>query len=328
MSLVWIRVDASETIGRGHLSRCIALADMLKQDFDVRFLMLKANQTYCISLVADWTVRWLSGDDVMTGLLASTDLLVTDSYAIDNAWRKRFQPLVRLLIDVNDLPGEILGANVIINHCPSVTPEMYITDQETTFLLGLDYAILRPEFLAYARSSIKPVAGKGIFISFGGADPFNLGIKAVESLLDAGFTDQIYLVTAKENYRTYRTDQYDNVHILNGLSAEEMRLWMLKSKLLFISSSILCFEAIALRKPIITLYFVDNQRLIYEGLVEREVVKGLGFMAGEDGFQYVSETCIKVFKDETLLTTLERQSAQSIDGYSGTRFISAIINKL
>lgn len=57
---------------------------------------------------------------------------------------------------------------------------------------------------------------------------------------------------------------------------------MSNTRVVLIPSSVLCFEAMALRKPIFTCYFVENQELIYNGLIKLNLAHGAGFIENED----------------------------------------------
>lgn len=319
MKRAWIRVDANGTIGRGHLSRCLALADMLKGHFRVIFLIKEVNRIFCSPLLEEWEAEWIESDEKIISLVAKIDLLITDSYEIDNFWRLKYQKLVKALIDINDTPGEVLGADLIINHSPGIRSKYYSTSPNTRFLLGLDYAILRPAFLTYARSNQEISIGEGVFVCFGGADPLNLGVKVVEGLLAKEFNHSIYLITAKSNDRVAKIASYPNVQVLSNLSAKEMRDYMQMSRLMLLSASILSFEAIALRKPTLVTFFVDNQKLVYEGLVGKGLVKGVREIKNQRGLMKYIDTAISLFNSEELLEQLGLNTTFGIDGNSGLR---------
>lgn len=327
MKRAWIRVDANSTLGRGHLSRCIALAEMIKADFQVCFIVMAHNESYCQTLLQEWEVQYIDDDAAIVALLDTEDLLVVDSYAVDNAWRCRFKPLVRGLVDINDIPGDISGATVILNHCPGITASQYKADPNTTFLLGLDYAILRTPFLAYARREPSVVGGKGVFICFGGADPHQLGVAATNALLAGGFTEPIYLLSnaAADSYPTLR--DASNIILLNSLSADEMRDYMLKSRLLLLSASILSFEAIALRKPMLALYYVENQARIYQGLVAQGMAKGFGFVNNPSQLEGLYECVRALYQSDHELLALTHQQYERLDGYSDARIRKGMVGE-
>jgi len=324
----WIRVDANTRIGRGHLSRCMALAEMLKADFAIVFLIAAANKSFCQPLLADWEVCYMEEEAILLALLHKEDLLLVDSYDIDNDWRIKHKPLVHTLVDVNDIPGQISGAHVILNHCPALQPDRYTTDENTLLLLGMDYAILRPDFLSYAQNAPVQISGTGVFICFGGADPHLLGHKAAQELLIAGFKDPVYLVSAAESELTAQLMGYENFHLLSHLNAAAMRTHMLKARVLLLSASILSFEAVALRKPLLALYYVDNQELIYEGLVKLGMAKGYGKVASAEDMIGIYQDFESLYSDDATLQKMVIQQQLMLDGQSKDRVRDCLVRKL
>ncbi len=315
----WIRVDANKILGRGHLSRCLALADMIKEDWSVCFLMQASNQAFCEPLLADWPVVYFEHDDVLQTLLNPKDLLVVDSYAIDNVWRLKHRELVACLVDINDIPGKILGADIIINHCPGLNANQYEVEPDTVLLLGMEYAILRITFLAYAQTAKLDLAGEGVFICFGGADPYQLGHQAALSILQAGFEAPVWLVSSAESPLLECLLAYTNFHLLHNLSANQMKKYMLQSRVLLISASILSFEAVALRKPMLVLYYVDNQALIYKGLVENGMAAGFGWVECAKELINIATPFLSLYHSEESRRQMIKQLQKGIDGLSSER---------
>ena len=56
------RTDANTKIGRGHLSRCIAIAEMLCDDFDILFVSHKENGMYIENLTLQYQLETIKSD--------------------------------------------------------------------------------------------------------------------------------------------------------------------------------------------------------------------------------------------------------------------------
>jgi spore coat polysaccharide biosynthesis predicted glycosyltransferase SpsG len=325
MKDIWIRTDANSTIGLGHLSRCVALANMLEANFDVYFVILSKNKAFCDFFLQNWKVKWIANSKDVYNLLTKNIILITDSYAIDNEWRLKHQPRVHKLVDINDSPGKIEGVDMVINHSPGVTSCDFELEKHVELLLGLDYSILRPTFLEFARTPHKRLTNRGIFVSFGGADPFGIGLEAVNQLIKHGFRDDIYFITNKKGEEVDRLSSFPQILVLNGLTSEQMKQYMMKSKILFISSSILSFEAIALRKAVAAVYYVNNQKFIYEGLVKKELAHGCGYISDLNHVQLGVRKLLRLYSNDTALKKLEQECEIYIDGNSGTNILNKIV---
>lgn len=291
---------------------------MLCKYFKVSFLIKREFKSYCESLISDWKVCYITDESDLDKLLSRRDLLIVDHYEIDEEWRVRYQSAVQTLIVINDIPGKIYGADVIINHCPGINQEKYSTPKETKFLLGLKYAILRPEFLEYALNENPGTHGEGIFICFGAADPYHLGYFTAKELLASGFKNPINLVTPLVNSELeHLCIKYQNLEIVHQLSASEMINFMRRARLLLLSSSILSFEAIALRKPFFAIYFMENQRLIYEGLIAKGMADGQGKVSSSKDLIGIYKRIERLYYSAQILEQMVEKQRQFLDGKSG-----------
>jgi len=304
---LFFRADGNSTIGRGHISRCLAAAFMLKDELDIVFVCFTPNVAYLTQIVTEFKVYGIDCDEDLLAILTAQDYLWLDGYDFAEGFKKMIRPHVAKLIETNDIPYPAQNVDILVNHTPGLTKEMFAPyNPNTEFCLGLDYALLRPKFLEIAQQPPKPPAGVGVFICFGGADTYNLGEKFVSALLAANFTEPIYWVVKSEA----QMDMFlaKNVHTLFRLNEEDMIHYMTKAKLLIIPSSVMCFEAIALRKAIFTCWFVDNQELIYNGVVKEKLVSGHGYISTKGEVQKAVKSFISLYKHkEIYIEQLENQ---------------------
>lgn len=319
---MFFRVDANNIIGRGHLSRMIAVAQMLENDFQIIFLIAKENEPYCLPLLEGREMRFLKEDDDLINIVSKNDILWLDGYSFDAFWRIKFEAYVFKLIYINDLPENMMGADVVVNHCPGIEIGNYPSPNkyDTQFLLGLHYALLRPSFLNYARSFKEKNNTAGVFVCFGGADPKRLGEQFVTGLLDAGFKDSIYFVPSN----TSVSIDSPNVIILNNLSENEMIMNMERSKVVVVPSSMLSIEAIAIRKPIFTMYYVDNQKLIYHGNINLQLADGCGFIQSGVPIRQIINPFLNFYEDNELHLKLIENQKKLLDGNSDKRILEKV----
>ena len=74
----------------------------------------------------------------------------------------------------------------------------------------------------------------------------------------------------------------NNVHIHRNLSAVELVEVLENCQLAVVPSSTILYEVCAVKMPVITGYYVDNQKGIYEGFLSRNAVIGIGDMNNSD----------------------------------------------
>jgi hypothetical protein len=101
---------------------------------------------------------------------------------------------------------------------------------------------------------------------------------------------------------------------------------MSKAKVVLIPSSVLSFEAMALRKPIFTCYFVDNQKLIHQGLVEEGLVQGVGYVETRKDVENSIVNFLKYYDNTNIHIEQIKKQQKLLDGKSGSRIKDSILS--
>ncbi|WP_026776861.1 hypothetical protein [Polaribacter sp. Hel_I_88] len=311
------RAEVSQTIGRGHLSRCLAIADMLKNSFDISFVFSRSEEDFASKLIKNYAYFLIDNDTDLLDILKKEDIFWIDGYHFSEEWKKEIHKLVGEFIETNDIPYAAENVDVIFNQTPGLEKTQF-KDTKAALYLGLDYALLRQSFLESAKKTAKNESGNGVFICFGGADTFKLGEKFVEELVQRNFKDPIYWVTNAAALVEQKNNS-KNVTILSNLNEKEMIHYMSIAKVLLIPSSVLSFEAMAIRKPIFTCYFVDNQKLINKGLLKQELANGVGYIETKKDVEITTNSFLEFYENTSLHLQQIRKQTESLDGNSTNR---------
>ncbi len=191
MSLILIRADASPAKGTGHVMRCLALAEALReQGADPAFAAAEMTDAVAARLADDgFVLHRLGTDDADATLDLVRRLravaLVVDSYWLDAEWRRQ----VRVGIDgpilaLDDLADTDLHADLVWN--PSSGGATLPYDRiapGATLLSGPRYLLLRREIRSVAAAARKPLIERDrILLTFGGSDPAGLTVPVVKRL--------------------------------------------------------------------------------------------------------------------------------------------------
>lgn len=323
---VFFRADGNDEIGRGHISRCVAVADMLCNDFEIIFVVLASNEAYFLKLNIAYKHYVINNNEKVLDAINNNDILWLDGYCFSEKFKSIAKKKTYKLIETNDIPYKVNNVDVLVNHTPNISQEdFYGVKNEVQLLLGLNYVLLRKKFLEIAKNGDSKVgAGKGVFICFGGADTFDLGLKFVNKLLNLEFKDPIYWVTKSlEESKKYSFNK--NVYMLSGLDELEMIKYMSTSKVILIPTSVLSFEAMAIRKPIFTGYFVENQELIYKGLIQQGLAEGIGYLETNEHVEIASILFRKYYSDTEKHEVQIKNQVKAIDGLSGERIKNIIL---
>lgn len=261
---ILFRADASAEIGYGHFIRTLALADMLKDDFECVFYtqspteyQRKECEKVCklVELPADETRFQLFLDD-----LKGNEIVVLDNYFYTTKYQRAVKEKGCKLVCIDDMHDKHYVADVVVNHGP-VAADEFDCEPYTKLYLGDDYKLLRRPFLA-------PISNRkrnnSAVVNLGGADPFKLTDKVVRLLLQANTDYHIIVILGDTVYLS--KENREKVEVKCRLSAEQMADLFEASAFGILPGSTVSIEAMSRAMPILMGYQVDNQEEGYNKL--------------------------------------------------------------
>lgn len=313
---IYFRADGNTQIGLGHLVRCLALAQMLQEEFSIIFvckeitddLTLQLQQLGFELMKIVEEVEWLH-------LLTKNDFVVLDHYELDTTFQIAIKGLGCKLICIDDLHENVFYADLIINHAPGVSPENYNAQSYTQFALGLNYVLLRPIFLKRSEENNKPETLDSLFICFGGSDSKNLTIIIVDLLKQDNRFGTVNIVVGaaysflSELKASIQHDQRFKIH--HAVDAKEMAGLIYKSNIAIVPASGILQEVLALGCTAISGMYAENQRNIFNNFKKIDA-----FISAET----FSKSAIQNALEEAF-SNWEYKKIRLIDGKSGERFL-------
>lgn len=271
---VFLRADGNSQIGLGHLVRCIALANMLKDNFDITFVCRDIPNDTMLAIGKDnMTVKIIRNEKDFLNMIEPGDIGVLDGYEFDTQYQKNIKEKNASLVCIDDLHDKEFEADLIINHGPGISPEKYKAKLYTQFALGTDYALLRPEFIEQAKQERKIETIETVLICFGGGDVKNFTESALKTILSFDTFKKIIVVTGSEYLhqvclkKLMETDS--RVEYYNSVTGEKMCELMSHSDLAIIPSSGILLEVLACGCKIISGTTADNQKYVYSNYLQQ-----------------------------------------------------------
>ena len=289
---VFFRADGNSKIGLGHVIRSLALADMLREEFNCHFVIRNPLETLkkkilevCerIIVLPDTKDTDAESEIFSENYLSQGDIVVLDGYHFGFAYQQSIRNRGCKLVCIDDIQHTHYIADAVINHAPGLSPNEFSVIAQTQLLLGSDYALLRRPFLC---ASVQPRTIskiKSVFVCFGGADHNNLSLKVLE--LFSAFKGEKYHINMvlggannfKDRVRAFAKRISDfKVNLFENLSAEDMVKVMQQSDCAIVPASSIMYEVLAVKMPVIGGYYVDNQVNIYHCFNETELIYGVG----------------------------------------------------
>ena len=275
------RADGNASTGLGHLYRMFALYEMYKDTFDVTFITRENSEIKVIpkdyktrliptSVSLHDEAEWLSNQ-----FNAEKDTVIADGYQFIGDYQKQLKKLGFHLMYVDDLVTEKLHADIVVNHSQNLHRGQFNAVQNSIFALGTKYAILRPQFLEAAKRDRKVNAIDTVFVCFGGADALDLTSKAVEALLQCQPVKKIHVILggAYKHHSVFKLAENNSlIKIYQNLDETNLIKVMSACNFAIVPSSTILYEICCVKMPVLSGYFVDNQKNIYAAFDEDELI--------------------------------------------------------
>jgi UDP-2,4-diacetamido-2,4,6-trideoxy-beta-L-altropyranose hydrolase len=312
---VFFRVDGDSQIGLGHLVRCIALAQMLKDEFKITFVCKTIPETIVNEIKQlGFNLSIIKSEGEFISSLLPATIVVIDHYSLDSDYQKNIKNVGCKLVCIDDLHDKVFFADLIINHAPGITPAHYNAQTYTQYALGLDYALLRSPFLRIKQNE-KPDIIKTVFVCFGGADSKNITQVVIDILKQDPRVEKVNVVLGSAyQYLSNLKEAVSNNNKFKlhyAIGPDEMADLIADAQLAIVPSSGILQEVLAVGNKVISGMYVENQKWFFENY------KALGVFESADDF---AEESIKKAIDKCYENT-DKQTSRLIDGKSGDRLL-------
>ena len=324
---VLFRVDGGGEMGMGHVLRSLAVAQALTKiapHADVCFLM-RAEPPEGIQHIArlGYPVRVAPGDELTTLVDVirdySPNIIVNDRPFLEKEYLSALAGLgaatVNLVDSLDDIENPSELASIII--ATMQEGEVELDDYHA----GPAFAILRESFQNNAGASMTtPHDGKRVVLSFGGSDPQNFTMKALEALDDICGLEVTVVLGPAYGYReqldalvpklSYRPDVLKNV--------EHMADILVESDLVLCSGGMTVFEIAALGRPGMVLCQNRRERERMDGFSRYGTIEHLG-LGTDVSVEEISRNAKALLKDRDARQRMSEAGARLVDARGATR---------
>ncbi len=289
-SVIIIRSDGGTSIGMGHVTRCLALAEMLQKDFSIVFAIQEPTESViaAIHTVTETIIHLPAttnySEDAITfsHYVSSSDIVVLDGYHFKTDYQRSLKDKGCKLVVIDDLHAWPHVADVIINHAPGITAGAYLAEQYTKLCLGADYVLLRKEFLTQGHASRKIKSIRKAFISMGAADVTNVTSKFTEALTGMEEIEEIHLMISsinphiRELEKLIEKNRQKKIITHLNISARELVGLLQDCDLSICPASSISLESCAIGIALVSGYTADNQLENLSGLEKRKTLVNFG----------------------------------------------------
>jgi len=332
--VIVFRTNANETVGLGHLRRCMTLAEALqKEGADIHFIVNREGFPDAWLRKYGWNSVGVEENDAGTleqtlahARLWDAQILVIDSYAIRGeclgAVRK---PQVAVIDDLADRP---LPVALVVNGSVNARALKYQTSTGTRVLLGPDYILLRNEFADEpARTFATEI--RRVLIMLGGADRDGLSAKMVAWTREAlGSTVSLEVIVGPlfservVSDLERMTEQDTALEI--GQDPHTIRDAMLKCDVALTAGGQTTYELAATGTPTVAIRMADNQTGNLTGLSDTGFLSWAGDVSDQDLAAKVTSS-LSGLSDKARREAMSRAGRALVDGKGAKRVAQAVL---
>jgi UDP-2,4-diacetamido-2,4,6-trideoxy-beta-L-altropyranose hydrolase len=294
---VVFRTDVSTTIGTGHLMRCLTLADALRNQGAKCEFICRQHPGHLIDLIlskgffvhrlpiSDTTSAdlphssWLGTTQEHDAQLCVSFLvnsrpnwLIVDHYALDYRWENSVAPCCEKIMVIDDLADRAHQCDLLLDQTFGRYPKHYdaLVPQNCILLCGLEYALLRPDFITLRPYSLQRRAKpslKKLLISFGGIDKDNITSQVLLALQKSPLPQDCEITVVMGSTAPWLSEVTSNAidmpwptKVLVGV--DKMAQLMADSDLIIGAAGSSSWERCCLGVPTIMLILASNQESI------------------------------------------------------------------
>jgi spore coat polysaccharide biosynthesis predicted glycosyltransferase SpsG len=299
-------VDTGPKVGLGHLRRsCVLLDPMAEAGFECRL--------YCadIAAAAGRAAKTLPPSPAD---LPAADVVICDSYRLDQAFMTGLRKRCRVLIAFDDTAERDLDVDIVLNHNIYGSQLDYSMRTRGQVLTGPDFALVDRRILAAADAYRRHPAVNDMIVSFGGTDDGARGAQAAKALLPHTKA-HIHLivapgVTPTAGVLALAASQPQRVTLQHG---PDMAVLLSRARVYVGGAGVTALEALVMGLDLVLVILTPNQRLNAEAMAQ----SGQAVIVADEPQEIALATA----------STLERPHVlkpSPVDGLGAKRVITAI----
>jgi UDP-2,4-diacetamido-2,4,6-trideoxy-beta-L-altropyranose hydrolase len=287
------RVDASPSIGSGHVRRCLVLAEALAADgWSVAFACCAGTKEAVPSLARGrFAYRVVPAEHKGSTPLHDPaadgcDLLVVDHYELDARFEHACRSWAKTILVIDDLADRPHDCDILLDQTPGRPASDYtsLVPGNCTILAGSQFALLDPRF-RQAREQLGAPADqiRRVLVSFGGTDPAGATVRALEALGVAKLRAAVDVVLGTDNDNMGRIRQLAaelDPPAMVHVSVDDMAGLIASADMAIGAGGVSALERCCLGMPSIIITIADNQHKLAAELALAHAAENLGPLAG------------------------------------------------
>jgi UDP-2,4-diacetamido-2,4,6-trideoxy-beta-L-altropyranose hydrolase len=294
--LILFRADGDSNIGLGHIFRCIAIAERLKNEFCCKFAIADPSESILELLSQNgFPVAALPqihynrpdsralNEEVgfdLDACLKGDEIVVLDGYWFGESYQRSIKKKGCKLVCIDDSADQKYWADIVINHADGINDNAILVIPGGRVYTGFKYALLREYFINFNREGRKIDSISNCVICFGGADFENNTLKVLNAAIEAFYFKTLQVIVGSaythRNYLYEFAATQPNVTVHQNLPTGKLIEVLGNSEIAIVPASTIAMECRAVGMMIITGTTAHNQVNLLKGLELQKFVRSIG----------------------------------------------------
>lgn len=338
-----IRADGGSNMGMGHIIRTVNLAKELAKTNEVFYVCrvdnnLKENELHCSykSLVSSkyrmgiekvksegFQVEYINEAFIIEELKnIKADLLITDSYDVDENYFHQTKRMFKKTVYIDDMNLYYFDVDILINQNINANELKYKVNDYTELLVGLNYVMLREEFINVPKRIIKDKV-ENIMVTVGGADPKHLTERILDWVQDIEYTFHVVIGPSFEENNNFKEYESNKVKFYYDANMCEI---MLNCDMAISTCGSTLYELAACELPTLGIIIAENQRKIAYKMNTEGIIKNLGWVYKLNRKEFINNI-EKIASNYKLRLSMSKAGSNIVDG-KGVERLSEAINDI
>lgn len=331
---VFFRTEASLDIGAGHVMRCLALANALKEGgWQCHFLTSKET----IETVPSLSTSKHSVHDTKNPL-RSTDLLIVDHYGLDAKYETLSRQWAKNILVIDDLANRTHDCDFLLDQTYGRAPKDYggLVPAKCQIFAGVQYSLLRKEFAKMRPKALKkhqntatPI--KNILVSLGQTNVHNVTTNVLQDIkaydinalsIDVILGASAYNIEEVEQLILQINKEKNHTATLH-LNVSNIENFMFNADIAIGAAGSTSWERCCLGLPTLSIVLTDNQKMIADELAKAGAIINLGDY-NQLQASTISQNLAELQDNSKKRYNLSTNAAKICDGEGMQRFIERI----
>jgi len=324
-----IFTEGGSGIGLGHISRCSSLFEEVEvRGLEVEFFIYGNIENIDFlkgQLVKN--INWLT-EDYLNNYINKNDYCIVDSYLASKNFYTIISDKSNKALFIDDNARIKYPKGIIVNPSLSIEGLNYPLNDESHYLLGAPYIILRTPFVNIDRDDANKDV-KEVLITMGGSDLRDLTPKILNRICrkHPEIKFSVVIGNAFHNVDIIESIKLNNIELYYNIDADLMKSLMLRTDFAITAAGQTIYELLATRTPFIPIKIIANQVNNINGLKKinpEQIVIDYDDSLLMEKLEY--EFILMLDLDKRTAFTLKYH--KSVDGYGSKRIINKLLSEL